>query len=124
MGRRIKRNDLGRFPLSPEGPDAMGPDGLKDLVREQLFSLAVADRRSLILQLERELRAANLRMSAYLIPIGIPVSSLDELTPGDVGHLIRYLKFNVPAAAHLIDGFLEQLAVVARVHTTSERLAA
>lgn len=88
---------------------SIGPDELKNVVRDKLTTMTAERRQEFILDLERELRAANLSIRAYLIPIGVSALSLEELTPGDVGHLVRYLKFNVPGAKNAINSLVERL---------------
>ena len=85
-------------------------DDLKLLVRNRLTSMTAADRTAFILALESALQSANLSMRAYLIPLGIPASSREELTPGDIGHLIRFLKINVPNAMCEVEGVIERFA--------------
>jgi hypothetical protein len=101
------------------------PDDLKLLVRDRLSSMTRVDREAFILALERELRSENVSMRAYLIPLGISASTREELTPGDVGHLVRFLKINVPKAMSAVDGVIERFAVFAeKVAKSGDRLAA
>jgi len=39
---------------------------------------------------------AGLSMCSHLIMIGIPAASLEELTPNEVGHFIRFLDLTAP----------------------------
>jgi hypothetical protein len=94
--------------MSTSGRGLVDADDLKLLVRTRLTSMTMADRKAFILELDRTLRSVNLSMRAYLIPLGISASSPEELTPGDVGHLIRFLKINVPNAIRVVDGVIEQ----------------
>ena len=104
---------------------SVDPYDLKLLVRDGLASMTTADREAFILAFERELRSANLSMRAYLIPLGISASSPEELTPSDVGHLVRFLKINVPKAMRIVDGAIERFAVSAeKVGDSVDRLAA
>jgi hypothetical protein len=87
--------------------------------------MTTADREAFILALEAELRHANLSIRAYLIPLGISAISLEELTPSDVGHLVRFLKINVPGAVRAVDGVIERFAVSGeKVANSGGRLAA
>ena len=75
------------------------PNELKSIVRDGLVSMTMADREEFIRTLEAEMRHASLNMRAYLVPLGIPGRSPEDLTPTEVGHLIRFLKINVPKAS-------------------------
>src|ERR1700694_2836286 len=99
-------------------------DDLKQLVRDGLASMTTADRETFILALERALRSANLSMRTYLIPLGISASSPEELTPGDVGHLVRFFKINVPRAMRAVDEVIERFAVFAEEVAKSGNLLA
>jgi len=81
----------------------MDPDDLKAYVRDGLVVMTISERESFIKALEIEMRAAGLSMSSYLIPLGIPARTLEELTPTEVGHLVRYLKINVAHAVPAVE---------------------
>ena len=87
-----------RSQVSTNGLSTLDPNELKSLVRDGLVAMNMADREDFIQGLETEMRRANLNMRAYLIPLGIPGRSPEDLTPTEVGHLIRFLKMNVPQA--------------------------
>ncbi len=89
------------------------PDDLKLLVSDGLTAMTTAEREAFILALERELRAAHLCMRLYLFPLGISANSAQDLTPGDVGHLMRFLKISVPRAMGVVDRVAELFAVSA-----------
>jgi len=73
-------------------------DALKNLVRDKLQAMNTAMRVQFIQALETELRRIRLSMRVYLVPLGILATKPDELMPMEVGHLIRFLKLNVPEA--------------------------
>ena len=54
---------------------------------------------------------------AYLIPLGIPGRSPEDLTPAEVGHLIRFLRMIVPEAMLAVE------RVTARYGVFAERMA-
>ena len=81
----------------------MNPDDLKGFVRDGLVMMTISEREAFIKVLETEMRAAGLSMSSYLIPLGIPARTLEELTPTEVGHLVRYLKINVAQAVPAVE---------------------
>lgn len=125
MGKRIQTKAIhSRNRMSNSGTGSVSPD-IKIVVRDGLASMSTADREAFILALEAELRHANLSISAYLIPLGISASSPEELTPSDVGHLVRFLKINVPKAMRVVERFIERLATSAEeVAKPGDRLAA
>ena len=49
------------------------------------------------------MRRAGLNMRGYLVPLGIPGRSTEDLTPTEVAHLIRFLKLNVSAGMPAIE---------------------
>lgn len=104
---------------------SVGPDELKMVVRDVLAPMTTADRSAFILALEAELRSANLSMRSYLFLLGISATSPEELTPGDIGHFVRFLKINVPSAMHAVDRVIERFsAFAAKVTKSEDRLAA
>src|ERR1041384_1056070 len=79
------------------------PNELKSIIRDGLVSMNMAEREEFIQTLETEMRRASLNMRAYLVPLGIPGRSPEDLTPTEVGHLIRFLKINVPQAMTAVE---------------------
>ena len=82
---------------------ALGADELKAVVRDGLVAMNMTEREEFIGTLEAEMRRAGLNMRAYLVPLGIPGRSPEDLTPTEVAHLIRFLKLNVSQANPAID---------------------
>jgi hypothetical protein len=76
---------------------------LKEVVRDGLVALNSTEREEFIRTLEAEMRRAGLNMRAYLVPLGIPGRSPEDLTPTEVAHMIRFLKLNVPKAMPAIE---------------------
>ncbi|HET9531472.1 MAG TPA: hypothetical protein VFQ92_14035 [Blastocatellia bacterium] len=95
---QVSRNQMGR---PSEG--SLDPNELKSLIRDGLVAMNMTDREAFIRALEAEMRRINLNMRAYLIPLGIPGRSPEDLTPTEVGHLIRFLKMNVPQAMTAVE---------------------
>jgi hypothetical protein len=126
MAKRTQTKDIqSRNRIETSGMSSVDPEDLKLLVRDGLASMTAAEREAVILGMESELRSANLSMRAYLFPLGISASSPEELTPGDVGHLVRFLKINVPKARRAVDGVIARLADTAeKVAKPGDRLAA
>jgi len=82
---------------------AVGADELKAAVRDGLVAMNMAEREEFIATLEAELRHSGLNMRGYLVPLGIPGRSTEDLTPTEVAHLIRFLKLNVSQAMPAIE---------------------
>jgi len=97
-----KRGGIGTS-ASAQEKGSLDPDDLNVLVREGLTAMTIAERASFILALERELRATQFSIRLYLFTLGISATSPQDMTPGDVGHLIRFLKLNVPRVKHVVD---------------------
>ena len=110
--------------MSTSGRRFTDADDLKLLVRNRLTSMTAADRTAFILALESALRSANLSMRAYLIPLGISAKSLEELTPGDIGHLIRFFKINLPNAMCAVEVVIERFAGFVEAAKSGDLLAA
>ena len=125
MARNVKtirtRNDNG----SRVVVEAMEPDELKAVVRDGLVAMNLSDREGFIRALEAEMRTVNLNMRSYLIPLGIPARTLEELTPTEVGHLVRYLKINVQHALPAVERALSKYSsIVEKSGRNGDRLAA
>ena len=93
-----KRNETATVSWS-----AVDASELKELVRDGLVAMNVTEREEFIGTLEAEMRRAGLNMRAYLIPLGIPGRSPEDLTPTEVAHLARFLKLNIPKAMPAIE---------------------
>jgi hypothetical protein len=82
---------------------AVDADELKAVVRDGLVGMGMTEREQFIETLEAELRRSGLNMRGYLVPLGIPGRSTEDLTPTEVAHLIRFLKLNVPKAMSAVE---------------------
>jgi hypothetical protein len=82
---------------------SLDPNELKAVVRDGLVGMGMTEREDFIGTLETEMRKAGLNMRAYLVPLGIPGRSPEDLTPTEVAHLIRFLKLNVPQAMTAVE---------------------
>jgi hypothetical protein len=95
------------------------------MVRDGLVAMTYEDRGAFMQALETELRRAGLNMRAYLIPLGISAMTTAELTPSEIGHLIRFLKINMPRAMPAIEKAMAGFAAFAEHQGASDdRLAA
>jgi hypothetical protein len=104
---------------------SLDPNEIKSVIRDGLVAMNMADREAFIQALEREMRHAGLNMRSYLIPLGIPGRSPEDLTPTEVGHLVRFLKFNVPQAMSAVQRTVSHFTAFAeKVEQSGHRLAA
>lgn len=117
-GKRIEKCGTGNLPLAETAVASLHPDALKKWVRDTLAALTTPDRGDFIQSLDRELRRCRLNVRAYLVPLGIPAQNPEELTPTEIGHLIRYLKMVVPQAMPAVER-----VVSAYVRFAEERLS-
>jgi hypothetical protein len=125
IGRKQTRDIHSMHPVSRSAMVSVGPDELKILVRDLLASMTRAGCDAFVLALEAELRSVHLSMRSYLFLLGISVTSVDELTPGDIGHFVRFLKINVPNVMLAVDEVIERFSAFAAKGTEADdRLAA
>lgn len=110
MAKNINSRTHGRSDTAATKWSALDPNDLKSVVRDGLVSMNMAEREEFIGTLEAEMKRAGLNMRAYLVPLGIPGRSSEDLTPTEVAHLIRFLKLNVTRALQAIDRALAQYA--------------
>ena len=104
---------INRMPLELAGFQGLDADELKGMVREMLILMNASERIVFIKKLEYEMRRAGLSIRPYLLPLGIAATYAEELTPNEVGHLIRYLLINVPKALSVVVQALASCFVVA-----------
>src|ERR1051325_3895757 len=104
---------------------SLDPNELKAVVRDGLVGMGMTEREDFIGTLETEMRKAGLNMRAYLVPLGIPGRSPEDLTPTEVAHLIRFLKLNVPQAMKAIERTLSHYDAFSPKHGPGDhRIAA
>jgi len=107
------------------GKSASDADELKNLVRDGLQAMTAAVREQFVQALETEMRRVHLSIRTYLIPLGIPARSPDELMPLEVAHLIRFLKINVPRAMPAIEQAMARFGIqTAKASASDDYLAA
>ena len=99
MARGLQRKN--QIVKSSSGP--LDPDELKNTVREGFGAMDIQERTAFIGELEAEMKRIHLELRAYLVPLGIPGRSPEDLTPTEVGHLVRFLKLNNPQAMHAVE---------------------
>jgi hypothetical protein len=82
---------------------ALDANELKSIVRDGMVAMNMTEREEFIGTLESELRREGLNMRAYLVPLGIPGRSPEDLTPTEIAHIVRFLKLNVSKAMPAIE---------------------
>jgi len=97
---------------------------VKNTVRDALLLMTWPEQVEFIEALESEMRRANLTLSHYLIPLGIPGMSPEELTPIEVGHLVRFLKIHVRQALPAVERAMAQLELFREYKNSRQLLAA
>ena len=90
---------------------ALDANELKSIVRDGMVAMNMTEREEFIGTLESELRREGLNMRAYLVPLGIPGRSPEDLTPTEIAHVVRFLKLNVSKAMPAIERSLARYAV-------------
>lgn len=79
-------------------PAGLAPFDLQDKVRRALSILPEEDQYLLRDKLLTGLKAARVNISSALLLLGIPARAADDLTPSDLGKLLRYVRINMPEA--------------------------
>lgn len=121
MARRILR----KHEAKKETGAILDANELKSVVRDGLFAMNAAERAEFIVEIENEMRHSGLHLSSYLVPLGIPGRSAEDMTPTEVGHLVRYLKINVPQAMRAIEKAMSHFSAFAeKMEQSGHRLAA
>jgi hypothetical protein len=112
LARSMTTNDSEPLQISPHDPWALAPDDLRNQVQRTLSMLGEEDREVWCRRLLDGLAEAGVHITATLFMLGASASSLDELTPSDVGKLLRYSRINTPKAIEVLAGPLTELLVV------------
>ena len=99
-------------------------DDVKTIVRDALLLMTWAEQVEFIEALESEMRRENLSISHYLIPLGIPGMWPEELTPIEVGHLVRFLKIHVRQAMPAVERAMARLEAFREYENFRQPLAA
>ena len=105
---------------------SLNPDEVRRLVRDGLVSMEMTERENFIQALDIEMRRSHFDIRAFLIPLGIPGRSPEDLTPTEVGHLIRFLLMIRPNVMPAVGRVIARYDVFACVTSDSGggRLAA
>lgn len=103
--------------------DTASRGDVKARVRDALLLMTGAEQVKFIQALETEMRRENLSITEYLIPLGIPGMRPEELTPTEVGHLVRFLKMQVLQAVTAVERALARLDVLREREDSGHALA-
>jgi hypothetical protein len=93
--RRISGLPIEKEPVMD--PSRMGPDELRDAVRDSLLALKFDERVVLVDKLIAGFKKARLNLGAAVMLLGIQGETVNDLTPSDIAHLVRYVRINNPA---------------------------
>ena len=113
-----------RVQMLSSGTASRGADDVKTIVRDALLLMTGTEQVEFIQALESEMRSDNLSITNYLIPLGIPGMRPEELTPTEVGHLVRFLKIHVRQAMPAVERAMARLEVFREYEDTRQPLAA
>lgn len=123
-GRTMAKKTQTRNQVVKTDRSQLDPNELKGVIRDGLANMSMPDREEFIRTLEAEMRRISLNVRAYLIPLGIPGRSPEDLTPSEVGHLVRYLKLTVPRAMPAVERAMARYTVFSDSTEPGTRLAA
>ena len=99
-------------------------DDVKNTATYTLLLMTCAEQVEFIQALESEMRRTDLSITQYLIPLGIPGMKPEELTPIEVGHLIRFLKIHVRQAMPAVERAMARLEFFRDDRNSRQPLAA
>src|SRR5215510_14301768 len=104
---------IDRKPLEMASFQGLDADELKRSVREMLVLMNASERKVFITNLEYEMKRAGLSIKSYLIPLGIAAAYVEDMTPNEIGHLVRFFRIHVPKAMSAVVRVLGGCLVVA-----------
>ena len=123
-GRTMAKKIQTKNEATKRNQTQLDPNELKGVIRDGLANMSMPDREEFFRTLEAEMRKISLNVRAYLIPLGIPGRSPEDLTPSEVGHLVRYLKLTVPKAMPAVERAMARYTVFSGNAEPGSRLAA
>jgi hypothetical protein len=95
-GKSKNRQSSGRDFGNTYDPRTATPNELCDSVRGAMVALALDDRVSIKEKLLSAINESKLNVGSILLLLGIHADTVEELTPSDVGYLVRYIRINSP----------------------------
>ena len=122
MKKNLQKTSVATGPIDLKTITA---DELKSVVRDGMFAMTPPEREAFYTEMESSLKKVGLDLIVYVIPLGITGRSAEDLTPTEVGHLLRYLRINEPKASSVITRVLSKFpAFTERHEPAGKRLAA
>src|SRR5215813_4363451 len=103
-------------------PRTATPNELCDAVRGAMVSVSVDDRISIKEKLLSALKGSRINVGSILLLLGIHADTVDELTPSDVGYLVRYIRINSPEVVPALRRPLAELFEMAGRAERAQRL--
>lgn len=100
-------SDIKHFRGHPFDPLTLQPDDLCNKTQKALSALPEENRESLRDELLTGLTKAGINIASALMLLGIPARTPDDLSPSDMGKLMRYVRINMP---EVIKALAEPLA--------------
>lgn len=88
---------------------AADPNTLRDAVREALTALEPEEMEVVRHELVSQLKDTGINVGGTLFLLGIPVRTEEDLTPLDLGQLVRYAKLNLRNATNMLAGSLYRI---------------
>jgi hypothetical protein len=115
------KQSSGRDGASTYDPRTATPSELCDAVRGAMVAVPLDDRISITEKLLSALKGSRLNVGSILLLLGIHADSVEELTPSDVGYLVRYIRINSPAVVPALRRPLTELFEMAARAQRSQR---
>jgi len=103
-------------------PRTAAPSELCDAVRGAMVAVSLDDRISIKEKLLSALKGARINVGSILLLLGIHADTVEELTPSDVGYLVRYIRINSPDVLPVLKRPLAELFEMAGRAQRAQRL--
>jgi hypothetical protein len=95
--------------INGPGGRSTSPNGLRNAVYKALSKVPIKERVEWYKRLIGELQKAGINVGSRLFLLGIPATIPEELSPNDLGKLIRSVYLNEPKAMEAISETLSQI---------------
>jgi hypothetical protein len=116
------RQTSGRDSANAFDPRTATPADLCDAVRGAMSAVSLEDRIWIKEKLLSELQGSRLNVGSILLLLGIHADTVEELTPSDVGYLVRYIRMNSPDVLATLRRPLAELFEIASRAQRSQRI--